>query len=399
MTEVAAAEGLILRRMGSFPSRGRALGEAVDTVLRQDVYAERDQPPFDRVTMDGIAFAYRDWAAGMRTLRVVGTQGAGAPPLALAGPGECVEIMTGAVLPEGADTVVPVERITRQGAEAAIADPLAVTRHQFIHARGSDRKSGSLLLPSGGWIGPTEVAVLASAGCAEIQVTEPPRVAVISTGDELVDVGDPIEPHQIRSSNDRAIEASLLHHHLARVTRRHIGDDRQSIREGILRCHEDNDVLILSGGVSMGEYDYVPRVLEELGVELVFHRIEQRPGRPMWFGVSGDSKPVFALPGNPVSTLVCLTRYVIPALRTAMGLAPTAAEMVRLSERVEFPANLTYFLPVRVRWDDGGVPWAEPRPTNTSGDFVSLVGTQGFVELARGADVYPEGTVARLFRW
>ena len=241
--------------------------------------------------------------------------------------------------------------------------------------------------------------VLASAGKPTVSVSATPRIAVVSTGDELVDVGEPIEPWQIRSSNDRSIEASLRRHCQAEVLRTTLKDDPQAILDGIGRLHEENDVLILSGSVSMGQYDFVPDVLEKLGVEVVFHRIEQRPGRPMWFGTSAASKPVFALPGNPVSTLVCLTRYVVPALKKALGLNPEEVERVRLTDEVRFKADLVYFLPVMLRSDDDGVTLAEPRPTNTSGDFVSLAGTDGFVELPKGADVFPAGTVARLFRW
>jgi molybdopterin molybdotransferase len=140
-------------------------------------------------------------------------------------------------------------------------------------------------------------------------------------------------------------------------------------------------------------------VLEELGVELVFHKIEQRPGRPMWFGMSRERKPVFALPGNPVSTLVCVYRYVIPALKRALGETEAPRELVALDEDVRFDADLTYFLPVVLSWSSQAAARAHPRPTNTSGDFVSLANTTGFVELPRGADLYPRNSPVRLFRW
>lgn len=399
MTDVAEAEALILGRMPSLPDAERPLGETGGGVLREDVVAERDQPPFDRVTMDGIAIRYADWAQGLRRYRVAGIQAAGAPALGIQVSGQCVEIMTGAVLPDGADTVIPVERLTREREDAVIESSARVSRGQFIHPRGSDRAAGTRLLASGCTIGPAEMAVLASAGRPRIRVTEPPRVAVISTGDELVDVGEPIEPYQIRSSNDRAIEASLVRHCQARVVRVSLRDDPATILEAIAELHAACDTLILSGGVSMGQYDFVPQVLARLGVELVFHRIEQRPGRPMWFGISEASKPVFALPGNPVSTLVCLTRYVLPALRQAMGLAPAAVETVRLSAAVQFSADLAYFLPVVLSCDESGATWAAPRPTNTSGDFVSLAGTDGFVQLPREQAAFHRGTTARVFRW
>ena len=399
MTEVAEAQALILERVNRFAARETALDDCVGAVLRETVRAERDQPPFDRVTMDGIAIAYRGWEAGCRSFQVVGTQGAGAPALSIAGSGECVEIMTGAMRPRGTDTVIPVERLTIEDGEAVVQSSAVVSRRQFIHPQGSDRTAGSRVLSRGQRIGPAEVAILAGAGRARVRTAMPPRVAVVSTGDELVEAGEPIQPYQIRSSNDRAIEAALVRRFGARVTRASLKDDPDEILESIARLHEMNDVVILTGGVSMGKYDFVPGVLERLGVELVFHRIEQRPGRPMWFGASRASKPVFALPGNPVSTLVCLIRYVVPALWKAMGADPETGEWVRLGREVKFPADLAYFLPVVLHANESGSPQAEPRPTNTSGDYSALGGTDGFVELPRGADVFPEGTCARLFRW
>ena len=399
MTEVADAELLIVERMTPFGSRTLPLADAVDAVLDEVICAERDQPPFDRVTMDGVAIAYRDWQAGTRTFEITGTQGAGAPALSVANAGQCVEVMTGAVLPGHTDSIIPVERITRTQDEAQVDDSADVSLGQFVHPRGSDSKAGSSLLQPGTRLGPPEIAVLASAGCAEVRAAALPLVAVISTGDELVDLEEPIAAYQIRSSNDRAIEASLTRHSVARVTRSRLRDERDKMLEAIRALHDRSDVLILSGGVSMGQFDFVPSVLEELGVRLVFHRIQQRPGRPMWFGVSRDAKPVFALPGNPVSTMVCLRRYVLPALQLALGLRPASAERVTLAADVEFSADLTYFLPVVVTWTDAGIGMAKPRPTNTSGDIIALTGTDGFVELPRGQDVYSQGTAVRLFRW
>jgi len=399
LTDVLDAEALILDRMPTLATRIVALGHACGAVLREEVRAERDQPPFDRVTMDGIAIAYSDWENGLREFDVVGVQGAGAPPLSLTADGQCVEIMTGAMLPQGADTVIPVERIWRDGTKASVELTLGVQRRQFIHPRGSDRPAGSVLLEPGTRLGPPEIAVLAGAGRAEVAAAAAPRIAVISTGDELVEPGQPVAPHQIRSSNDWAIAAALERRCSAEVTRALIKDERQELLARIRRLHDDNDMLILSGGVSMGQFDLVPSVLEELGVALVFHKIEQRPGRPMWFGTSRESKPVFALPGNPVSTLVCLYRYVLPAIRHALGEPVAEPERVMLAEEVSFAPDLAYFLPVMVTTSADGEPLAWPRPTNTSGDFVSLARTTGFVELPRGMDRYPRHFVARLFRW
>ena len=399
MTEVAEAESLILERMPAWPPRAVAIGDSISRVLAETVRAERDQPPFDRVTMDGIAISHDDWAAGRRRFRVTGTQAAGTAALELGKRGDCIRVMTGAPCPDGADTVIPVERLEVSGDDVTVAADAVVATLQFVHRRGSDRRAGDVLLEPGVRLGPAEIAVLASAGKARVEVAGRPRVAAVSTGDELVGVDEPLEPFQIRSCNDFAIEASLRRMDLAEVTRARLKDDPEAMLAAIRRLHESHDVLVLSGGVSMGQFDFVPAVLESLGAEIVFHRINQKPGRPMWFGLSSGGKPVFALPGNPVSTLVCTTRYVLPALRRAAGLDDAPPERVRLAGDVAAPASMTYFLPVKLSSSDEGVAVAEPRPTNTSGDFVSLAYTDGFVELPPGPRVHAAGTVARLFRW
>jgi molybdopterin molybdotransferase len=307
--------------------------------------------------------------------------------------------MTGSVLPRGADTVVPVERIRRAGNTATISAEATINDGQFVHRRGSDRHAGSIVLRAGTRLGPPEIAVLAGAGRVAALVAELPRVAVISTGDELVEAGKPIAAHQIRSTNDRAVEASLTQHRLGLVTRARLRDDAKALAVAIDRLDSELDALVLSGGVSMGQFDFVPSVLEELGARLVFHRVEQRPGRPMWFGVSARDKPIFALPGNPVSTLVCATRYILPALRHAAGLAPVPPELVELTAPVEASPTLTLFIPVRLSSSEHATLLATPHPTNTSGDFVTLAGTDGFIELAAKRGVHGVGKVARLFRW
>jgi molybdopterin molybdotransferase len=399
MTEVADAERSILNQMPRLPPRHEALAACVGRVLAEDIDAERDQPPFDRVTMDGIAIYYRDWAGGTRVFECVGTQAAGAAPLAVTAPAQCVEVMTGTALPLGTDTVVPVERVQRHGTTAAVTADATVKAEQFVHRRGSDRTGGSRVLHAGTLLNPPEIAVLAGAGRATALVAGLPHVAVISTGDELVDAGKPVAAHQIRSTNDRAIEASLTQHRLGQVTRARLRDDANALAIAIDRLDTELDVLVLSGGVSMGQFDFVPSVLAELGAKLVLHKVEQRPGRPMWFGVSARGKPIFAFPGNPVSTIVCATRYLLPALRHAAGLTEPPHELVELTAPVEASPTLTLFVPVTLSSSDRATLLAEPRPTNTSGDFVALAGTNGFVELAAKRGSYAAGTVARLFRW
>jgi len=224
-------------------------------------------------------------------------------------------------------------------------------------------------------------------------------VAVISTGNELVEPGDPILPHQIRRSNAYAIVAALRKHGFQRVADDHLLDDVAELKRRLKFHLETHDVLVLTGGVSMGKLDFVPKVLDELGVQTVFHKVAQRPGRPMWFGVASSGATVFALPGNPVSTIVCVSRYVLPALFAAMGQDPVMPEKMALGGEIVNSTSLTLFMPIRIEVDDWGRAWAIPRPTNGSGDFTSLAGTDGFVELPPGPNEYPKGFVTRLHRW
>ncbi len=397
--DVAEAAALIRGRLRGWGTVRVPIDAAQGEILRQAVTAERDQPPFDRVTMDGIAIRHSAFAAGTLTFQMAGTQGAGSAPLPLQDETSCVAIMTGAALPPGADTVVPVERITREGQTARIEPGYVPVAGQFIHRRASDHPLGATLLSSGTLLGPPELAILTVGGSATVEVARRPAITVISTGDELVDVGAALGPSQIRSSNGWAIAAALAHRGFLDCDRLHLPDDRAVLERELRQLLAEQDVLILTGGVSMGEFDYVPRVLQDLGMELVFHKVLQRPGMPLWFGISPDGKPVFALPGNPVSSLVCLVRYVAPALVAALGATTRPEPVVRLGQDVRFEPDLTYFLPVRLDYTVDGTCLAVPKPTNTSGDFVALSGTDGFVELPRGILEFPVGYSARFFAW
>jgi molybdopterin molybdotransferase len=399
MLSPAEAEALIQQHLTCLPIESLPLPQCMGSVLRENVYAERDQPPFDRVAMDGIAIDSNVSRDGRRTFRVQGVQAAGDPPLRLSASDACIEVMTGAVLPLGCDAVIPVEQLERADSQVSLKSGIEISGGQNVHRRGTDGRQGELLLKAGTLLRAPEVAVVASAGMARVRVSSQPTVIVISTGDELVEPGEPILSHQIRRSNAYGVAASLRQRGFARVADDHLPDDKAVLRERLALHLHTHDVLILSGGVSMGRYDLVPKVLEELGVRLVFHRIAQRPGMPMWFGVGESGQAVFALPGNPVSTLVCLARYVLPALYQAMGQSTQAIERIAIADSVEFKASMAFFLPVAVHYDDWGRPWAEPRPTHGSGDFTALAGTDGFVELPPGPNVWPKGFVTRLYRW
>jgi molybdopterin molybdotransferase len=396
----AQADKLIGQHLQCLPIESLPLAQCAGAVLRENIYAERDAPPFDRVAMDGIALDSSALSGGLRRLHIQATQAAGEPPLVLNSRTACIEVMTGAVIPTGCDSVVPVEEIVVRDGDAELTDGVAVEPWQNVHRRGTDTRQGALLVTSGARLRAPEIAIAASAGMARIRVSSQPMLAVISTGNELIEPGEPILPHQVRRSNAYAIVTALRQHGFQRVADDHINDDLIELKDRLKFHLETHDVLVLSGGVSMGKFDLVPKALDELGVRPIFHKVAQRPGKPLWFGVASSGAAVFALPGNPVSTFVCLTRYVLPALFASLGQSPAPTpERMALSAPVTVNPPLTFFLPVRVEVDDWGRAWAMPQPTNGSGDFTALAGTDGFVELPPGPNTYPKGFVTRLHRW
>jgi len=398
MTTTAEAMQAILAAVEPLAPQTIAFEEATGRVLAQSVHAERDQPPFDRVMMDGIAISHAEFAAGTRSFPIQSTQAAGDPAQTLK-PGRAIEIMTGASLPERADCIIPVERIIVNELGAHIEANYAASEQQFIHVRGSDHKKDTELLQPGTRVSPMDIAIIASCGLAEVAVAEQPQISVISTGNELVPAGEAIEPHQIRMSNGPAIVTMLEEHGYVDAAHEHLIDEPALLKEHIARHLDHSAVLILSGGVSMGKADYVPQVLDDLGVEVIFHKVSQRPGRPMWFGKGPNGQAVFALPGNPVSTLVCGRQYVIPALHHMSGMAAAVPQFASLTTEITFKPQLTNFLPVKLISNAAGQVLAMPVHTNTSGDFASLSGTNGYVELALEQTEFKAGTTVPLHRW
>jgi len=398
MLTTAAARKAILEAMPTYEKQAVTVAASIGRVLRQSVAAERDQPPFDRVMMDGVAVSHADVESNTREFPIQAMQAAGDKQIALEA-GKAIEIMTGASLPIRADCIVPIERISISNNVATLEADYEARQNQFIHPRGSDHTKGTVLLDPGKRISPMDIAIINSCGLTDVDVSKSPTIRVISTGNELVAAGEPVEPHQIRMSNGPAVIAMLQQRGYTDCEHDHLVDDLDLLRERI-GVHLDNaDVLILSGGVSMGKADYIPQVLGELGVEVVFHKISQRPGKPMWFGVGPKGQAVFALPGNPVSTLVCCRQYVIPALKAASGERERPPEFASLAQPFTFKPQLTCFLPVRLISSVGGQLLAMPVHTNTSGDFASLTGTDGYIELPLDDANFPAGTAAQLHRW
>ena len=317
-----AAQGAIESHWPPAPIEQRPLDQCTGRILRQDVYAERDNPPFDRVCMDGIAVSSTILAGGKRQFAIEALQPAGAPPLCLKLAENAIEVTTGAMLPGGTDLVIPWEQYDVADGVVSLKGDVQCEPFRNVQRRGEDSRPDLPMLTAGIRLGPTDIAVLASAGLASVAVSRQPGFIVVSTGDELIEPGQPIAAHQVRRSNAYAIVAALRARGFERIANDHIRDNEAVLTQRLHKHLDTCDALILSGGVSHGKFDFVPQVLKQLGVQQVFHEIAQRPGMPMWFGVGLTGQLVFGLPGNPVATLACLVRYVIPAALTAMAAAP-----------------------------------------------------------------------------
>ncbi|MEO7414075.1 MAG: molybdopterin molybdotransferase MoeA [Opitutaceae bacterium] len=397
------AEKLILENIAPFQREDCPLEAAHGRALRSEIRADRDLPPFDRVTMDGFALRAAAITAGVRIFRIQGVQAAGMRPFSLAAAADsCVEIMTGAVLPEGADCVVPYEETTRNDNEAGVT--LHESAAQFlsgnaIHRRGSDYSVGKTIVRAGVRLTGREIAVAAACGQVALRVSQIPKIAVIATGDELVEVGAEVAAHQIRRSNDHALRAALIAAGYSRVERFHLRDMRHEIEHLLWHILAEFDVVLVTGGVSKGKFDFLPEELDRQGVEKIFHGVAQRPGKPFWFGMTKRKTAVFALPGNPVSSYTCLHRYVLPALAQASGIEPIAPRNVALAVPFVFKPKLACLLPVKLSTGPQAELLATPEATNTSGDFGGLVGTDGFVELPAEQTQFPAGHVALFRPW
>jgi molybdopterin molybdotransferase len=392
------AEEAVATRMVALPAETLPLARCVGRILRQDVLPERDNPPFDRACMDGIAVSHEALARGLGSFRIQATQPAGTPALTLERDMDAIEVMTGAVMPRGTDCVIPLEEYELAGGVVTLGPGINGAPWRNVQRRGSDSPRDAAMLRAGTLLRAPEIAVAASAGLAQLSVSRQPRIIVISTGDELVEPGQPIAEHQVRRSNAPAIVAALELRGFGQVRADHLRDEGSELLARLAEHLTGNDALILSGGVSKGRFDLVPPVLKELGVEEVFHEIAQRPGRPMWFGMGPQGQAVFALPGNPVATMVCLMRYAVPALVRSMG-QEVLQEPILLATQVQPHSRATSFLPVAVQHDEEGRLVGLPRPAGGSGDFLALTRADGFIALPPGKEPVPAGFRTELYRW
>ena len=350
--------------------------QAFGRILAEPVLADRDYPPFDRSTRDGFAVRAADAQAPGARLECVGELRAGgrleAPVLA----GQCVEIMTGAGMPQGADAVVMIEHTKREGRTIILERTAQPGDH--IVKRGSEARKEALLVAQKTRLGYAEMALAAQAGATRLSVFAVPRLAILSTGDEVVDARSQPGPLQVRNSNGLSIEILARTGGAETFQLGNAPDEKTALRAAIERGLEQ-DILVLSGGVSMGKYDLVEQVLADLGAQFHFTGVAIRPGRPAVFGTC-RGKLVFGLPGNPVSTMVTFELFVLPAVDVLSGATPRSLPVFRakLATPVREKGPITHFLPARIEWE-GREARVSQLPWQGSGDVVALALANGFL--------------------
>lgn len=398
MITVEQAEQLILENTTKIPVEKVAISDALGRILAEDLCADRDFPPFNRVTMDGIAIRHEQLSNKQTSFLIEATAAAGNSEKTLQNPENCIEVMTGAMIPLGTDAVIRYEDIEIKDKTANITiDTNEIRAGQNIHPQGSDRKNGDIIVPKGRKLSPAEIGVAATIGKHEILVQRKLRAVVISTGEEIVPITETPLPHQIRTSNGYALQACLKNWGLE-TENVLLPDDQAIIESKISEFMETFDVLILSGGVSAGKFDFVPQALENQGVKKLFHKVSQRPGKPFWFGKSANGTAVFALPGNPVSTFMCLNRYFKKWLDASQGIENEQL-MAELAEDFTFKPELTFFLQVKLSYTLSGKILATPVEGHGSGDLANLVEADAFLELPLERSLFKKGEVFKVFAY
>ncbi|MGB5188557.1 molybdopterin molybdotransferase MoeA [Robiginitalea sp.] len=388
--EYEKALSILAAHSDDFPDEERPLEACIGAYLAEDLQADRDFPPFDRVTMDGISLSYKAFENGQREFFIEDIAPAGTPKKTLQNSRNCIEVMTGAIMPDKTDTVIRYEDLEIADGKAKVL-PIPLNYRQNVHFQGIDRSRGSIIVQKGKQLSSAEINIAAAVGKSFLKVKKMPGAVIISTGDELVDVHQTPELHQIRRSNIYGIQSTLKTWGIP-ADLQHLPDDKEQMEQIISELLKQYDLFIFTGGVSKGKFDYLPDVLETLQIEKHFHKIQQRPGKPFWFGTSKEGKKIFALPGNPVSSFVCVYIYLKFWLNKSLGLEPLPL-YAALKQDVSFKPDLVYFLEARLESRPDGTLLANPISGNGSGDFANLVKTDGFLVLPQNKSEFKQGEV------
>jgi molybdopterin molybdotransferase len=386
LISIEEARSRVLAEASPLPTETVPLPEAVGSVLAEDIVAAHSVPPFDNSGMDGFAVRAADLvdatSGSPARLSIAETIPAGHVATKSLRPGEAARIMTGAPMPRGADTVAQVEITSEDGGDVLVYE--AVKPGKNIRRAGEDVAAGDRVLTAGTALWPAEIGVLASLGHPQILVHRRPRVAIISTGSELVEVDQPLGPGQIRNSNSYSLRALCRQMGVEATAFGIVADDYEATRRA-MQAGLDYDMLLTSGGVSVGKFDFVKDVQDELGVERRLWGVAMKPGKPLVFGVRGRTL-VFGLPGNPVSAMVSFELFVRPALLRLMGYRKTARPLYQavIEEDVNNPDGRTYVVRVRA-WREDGTWHISSTGAQGSGILRSMVGANGLAFVPGGA--------------
>jgi molybdopterin molybdotransferase len=389
LISVQQANSIILNNTEDFGVETIHLTKSLNRILKENITADRDFPPFDRVSMDGIAISKALFDKGLRSFKIENVQAAGSEQITLKNPTNCIEAMTGAILSKNTDVVIPYEQISIENGIASVQIN-AIDYFKNIHPQGFDQKKGTLLIEENTLITAAEIGVLATVGKATVKVAKQPKIAIIATGNELVDIDKNPASHQIRKSNVYTVMAMLNELNLE-AELFHFNDNKEELLTEINQLLNCFDVLLFSGGVSKGKFDFLPQVFEELKVQKLFHSVQQRPGKPFWFGKK-EHKTVFAFPGNPVATFLNFIKYFKPWYLKSVGLPFEPKNYAILEEDFTFKAHLTYYLQVKIS-NKNGTLIAKPIAGKGSADLTNLLEADGFLELNAEQIEFKKGSV------
>lgn len=377
-----------------------AVREALHCRLAEDVRSDRDQPPTDRSAMDGYAVIAADLKRGPARLKLVGEIAAGTaapPPLR---PGTCVAILTGGSLPARADAVVPIENATCDG--DAVSVHIVPAPGAYVRKRGEEAARGDRLLRKGSVLGPAQIGVCSMVGRTSVKVYPRPTVAVLSTGTEVRTAGHPVGAHQLRDANGPAILAALAELEIRDVRCRIVPDNVAVLAARLKRASQTHDVVILTGGVSVGRYDFVPEAIRQIGGKIRFRGVKMKPGKPQLYATLPGNRHLFGLPGNPVSALTGFHEFVAPALRRLAAAPPAACRptlLLRLAAPTQSAGAFTTFIMARVMVGEDGASAALPLKSIGSADLIAACEADGMIVIPDGAGELPAGARVEFHPW
>lgn len=398
MISVSEALDLILDGKTVLPTQTIPAENALSFALASDVKSDRPLPPFDRVAMDGFAVKSEDFVSDTVELNIKGQIQTGVSSNLVVETGEAVRIMTGAPCPAGADAVVKIENASIRGDKVVLNEP-KMEPGLNIATKGEDTDEGKILIKAGTPLSTAGIAICASVGMPRVEVYQKPRVNIISTGTEIVSPSETPLAHQIRDCNSYSLRAmsrsSILESHFLGI-----GEDEKEVLGAMIREGLESDILLLSGGVSMGEFDHIPQLLSENGVHNIFHNVKVKPGKPLWFGRVKNGAYVFGLPGNPVSVQTCFRIFVEPLIRKLSGYRNPRHQFLRLplSESVNSRSNREHYMPGKLIVSETSTSVA-PIYIKGSGDFSNFEPSQGLFAFPADKQLLEAGEWVDFLPW